>query len=296
MFQHIPGFPDPAKVDPKRASAIRAQLDALSAFQARVRAARATRDAGERRKLALALRDEYPASAPVSQAVALELVMLLRDCAGWQEMMAYVDALPASMRDLDVVQEQRCLAQSKSGNHTLAIGALEELIERRGESSERRGLIGGRYKKLADVAKAEGDPLGYEDFLDRAIAEYEKGMKLDLNDFFPSSNLPFLYRARGQEGDEGKASVAAQLARLACERDARNPWAKPTLLTLAYFDEDVARAKDYAKAVRSEGPAAWQLASTIDTLERSVAQARDPQSQQALAAILEQLKALLPRP
>jgi tetratricopeptide (TPR) repeat protein len=210
MFQHLPGFPDERKIDPNRASSIRKQLDALSAFQAKVREASLARDPAKRRELALALRDAYPAHAPKSQAVALELVALLRDCVGWDEMSHYVDALPDSIRDLDFVQEQRCLAQSKAGDHMLAIGALEELIRRRGDSSERQGLIGGRYKKLANIAKQSGDHHAYRDYLDRAIEHYERGMRLDLNDFYPSSNLPRLYKERGEEGDEHSAAVTAQ--------------------------------------------------------------------------------------
>jgi tetratricopeptide (TPR) repeat protein len=293
MYQSIPGFPDQAKIDPNRASVIRKQLDALSAFQAKVRAVRIQRDRGQRKAQALELREAYPATAPLSQAVALELLTLLRDCAGWQEMLDYIEPLPESIRSLNFVQEQRCLAESKSGNHELAIGALEELIARGGESSERRGLMGGRYKKLADAAKKANDQFGYEDNLERAIEEYEKGMKLDLNDFYPSSNLPFLYRDRGADGDEQKASIVAQLAMLACERDAKNPWAKPTLLTLAFFDEDIKRARQCASDVRREGPAVWQLETTLDTLARSVGQARDPKKQAELGEILSALQQLV---
>lgn len=293
MYQHIPGFPDPQKVDPNRAQSIRNQLDAIVAFQTRVREARLVSDKVKKRTLALALRDENPPTRPISQAVALELVALLRDCVGWGETIEYVDALPQAIRDLDVVQEQRSLAQSKSGNHEVAIAALEQLIERRGDSSERRGLIGGRHKKLADAAKAAGDLARASDHLDLAIEHYERGMRLDLNDFYPSSNLPFLYRERGAEGDDEQAAIAAQVARLACERDAQNEWSKPTLLTLAFFDQDVPRAKAYAKEVRRSGPQAWKLDTTINTLERSVSQTDDPARKQALAAILADLKTLL---
>ncbi len=295
VYQHIPGFPDPEKVDPSRASAIREQLSALAEFQARVRTAEMSRDSQQSRKLALELRDDFPPSAPMPQAVAVQILTVLRDCVGWEEMLRYADALPASIRELDLVQEQRCLAQSKSGNHELAIAALEELIERRRDSSERRGLIGGRYKKLADAAKKNGKQIDYEDYLDQAIQSYDKGMRLDLNDFYPSSNLPFLYRERGLEGDEDRASVAAQVAMLACERDAENPWAKTTLLTLAFFDEDVDRARRCAREVRRQGAATWKLDTTLDTLERSVAHAREPERKEALTAILAELRSLLPK-
>jgi hypothetical protein len=293
MYAHIPGFPDPARVDPQRAQTIRTQLDAIAAFQSRVREARLVSDKAKKKALAVALRDEHPASRPMSQAVALEVVSLLKDCVGWDEMIDYIDALPPSIHALDVVQEQRSLGQSKSGNHERAIAALEDLIRRRGDSSERRGLLGGRYKKLSDAARAAGDDARARDYLDQAIEQYDRGMRLDLNDFYPSSNLPFLYRQRGAEGDDRRATLSAQVSMLACERAAQNEWSKPTLLTLAFFDRDVERAKALAREVRRAGPQAWKLDTTIDTLERSVGQTTDRETRQALEAILMDLRSLL---
>jgi tetratricopeptide (TPR) repeat protein len=290
VFEHIPGFPDPQRVDPARASSIRTQLEAISAFQARITQARVTIDPARRNELASALRTEYGGSRPMSQAVALEMVTMVRDCLGWTDMAAYIDSLPQGLRDLNVLQEQRCLAQSKSGDHEIAIGGLEALIDLKGDSSERQGLIGGRYKQLAEAARGKGDMRGYETLLDQAIDHYERGMKLDLNDFYATSNLPFLYRQRGSPGDDHQARVSSQLARLACERDAQNQWAKRTLLTLAFFDEDVERARQCAREVRQQRAPAWQLETTISTLERSVEQTKDPEKQTALAAVLADLK------
>jgi len=297
MYQSIPGFPDPAKVDPSRASAIRKQLDALSAFQARVRAVRLTRDKAARADAAKALRDDYPATGRITQGVALEVAMLLRDCTDWQDCIAYIDALPDSMRNLDQLQEQRSLALSKTGNHLAAIAALEELIARRGDSSERQGLIGGRYKKLANEAKEAGDAAAYCDHLDRAIDHYAQGMQLDLNDYYPSSNLPRLYRARGEDGDAELANVAAQIAYLACararERNPQDEWINPTLLGAAFDAGDVAVAKDYVKRVRKDGTAIWKLGTTFSDIDLSVSQVEDPSKREALGALRDELKKLL---
>ncbi len=296
MYQHIPGFPDENKIDPHRASVIRSQLDALSAFQAKVRAVRLTRDKSERAAAAIALRDSYPASGTIPRSVALEVTMLLRDCADWQDCIAYIDALPAFIREQGYLQEQRCLALSKTGNHLEAIGALEELVRRSGDSSERQGLLGGRYKKLANEAQAKADTSDYEYYIDQAIAHYEQGMQLDLNDYFPSCNLPRLYKERNEEDDPQRAAVAAKVAMLACERarahNSQDEWLNPTLLGLAFDAGDVAAAKRCVKLVRREGPAAWQLQSTLSDLERSVNQLQDAAIQPAMAAMLEELKAL----
>lgn len=299
MYQHIPGFPDPTQIDPNRASVIRAQLDKLSAFQAQVRAVRLTRDPLQCKQAATALRDHYPANDTIPQSVALEMAMLLRDCAGWQDCIAYIDALPESMRRLGQLQEQRCLALSKTGNHLEAIGALKELIERSGDSSERQGLIAGRYKELANQAGEANDTAAYEDYIDLAISHYEQGMQLDLNDYYPSCNLPRLYRERGEEGDSERAAVAEQLAMMACERarahNTMDEWLNPTLLGLAFDAGDTAKARRCVKLVRREGHAVWKLDSTLSDLERAIAQQADTSTQQALALMLDELKALLSR-
>ena len=300
MYQTIPGFPDPLRIDPNRASVIRAQLDALSAFQARVRSARLTRDRLDAAGQARALRTDYPATGAVPHSVALEVALLLRDLVGWQDCIDYIDALPASIRDDDALQEQRCLALSKTGNHLQAIGALQELVQRRGDTAERQGLMGGRYKKLAAEASKRGDSSAASDDLDQAIAHYEAGMQLDLNDYYCSCNLPRLYKSRDDDGDAARAATVSQLVLMACERararNAQDEWLNPTLLGMAFDAADVAAAKRCVKAVRRDGPAAWKLESTLADLQHSVAQVADPATQQALTAMVVELQGLLAPP
>ncbi len=296
IYQVIPGFPDPAKIDPNHANAIKEQLTRLSVFQTRVREARLTPDRDQGRRLTLALQEEFPATAPMARSVALEMVMLLRDCAGWQEAIDYIDALPTDIRELELIKEQRCLARAKTGDNLAAIAAIEELIQRSGDSSERQGLIGGRYKKLATQALKENSPQ-HRRYLDLAIVHYERGMRLDLNDYYPTCNLPRLYRERNQEGDIDKAALAAQIALFACERakerNQQDEWLKPTLLGMAFDAGNISTAKHWAKEVDREGPAVWKLDTTIADLERSVRQATDPATQRELTAVLAELRTLL---
>jgi hypothetical protein len=119
-------------------------------------------------------------------------------------------------------------------------------------------------------------------------------MRLDLNDYFPSSNLPRLYRARNKRGDDQRAVAAASVARLACERSlARNPadeWARPTLLGMAFDAGDVVTAEDLRDQVARDGPAVWKLATTIETLELSLGQTRDETLKAGLRDVLESLR------
>jgi len=291
LYQVLPGFP--SNVDPSRAASMRAALMDLSNFQSKIRAVRrATRD--QQRMLALRLRDEHPAGPMVQPMVAFEIMHLLRDCVGWLEMLDYLDACPATIRDLPAVREQRCLAVSKSGNHLEAIGALEELIALQGDSSERQGLLGGRYKKLLASATSETDKARY---LNRAIQHYEQGMKLDLNDYYPTSNLPRLYRLRRQEGDEERAQATATVTRLACERaEAKgiaDEWLRPTRLGAAFGAGDLSAATGLVIEIeRSDELASWKLDTTLVDLERDIEQIAEPDRRAAFRALLNRLNTL----
>ena len=295
MYEALPGFPQ--QVRPDRATSIRDHLRQLSAFQAQLREVRLTIDEEARRRRALELVAGL-ATAPLSPSMAVEVAFLLRDCAGWSETLEYIELLPEEHRQMDLLQELRCLALSKEkkGDHLKAIAGLEALIELRGDTSERQGLLGGRYKKLA-AENREKAPGLYRRYLDRAIEHYERGMRLDLNDYYPICNLPRLYRERNDRGDAEKARFAWQLARVACERARErypgDEWVRPTLLGLAFDEGDVAAASACAKEVEREGAAKWKLETTLKDLERSVQQQTDPQVRHDLADLLARLKSTL---
>lgn len=291
MFQTLDGYPVAVKAE--RASAMRSYLDELSLFQTAARAVRLAPKA-EQRTQALALQQKYASQPPIVPAVALEVMYVLRDYADWQDTLAYIAGLPESLSKLPVVREQRYLAQSKTGDHRTAIAALEELVATTGPSSERMGLIGGRYKKLAAEEK---EPREKQRLLSKAIASYERGMQLDLNDYYPSSNLPRLYRQRGSRGDDDRARTAAAVAMIGCARAKQmnpdDPWVRPTLLGMAFDAGDVAQAEALAAEITQDGAVLWKLATTIKDLEVSVGQQTYPQVKQGLETVLGNLKALL---
>ena len=295
VFQTLAGYP--GEVAPGRETVIRAFLDELGAFQVRVGAVR-TAPKAKRRDGTIELRDAFPPADIKLPNVALELFGLLRDYVGWSEALSFVDALGPEIRSLPILGEQRCLVQSMSGAHAAAIAALEELIERFGDSSERQGLLGGRYKRLYREASDASDRARY---LAKAIEHYERGTHLDLNDFYPSCNLPGLYRARGRRGDEERARAAATVARMACERalarSAKDEWIRPTLLGLAFHEGDLDAVDELCERVAEDGPVDWKLESTVADLGIVVTQTRDETKRAGLTAALARLQLLLvPRP
>jgi hypothetical protein len=290
VFEFLPGYPN---IDPLRASTFRQTLAELSGFQAEVLAARSL-PRPESSTKALELRDRFYGGGPIQVVVGLELLYLIRDCTDWKTTLQFIDSLPGELQEQPLVREQRALAQSNSGDHNAAIGALRALIILAGDTSERRGLLGGRYKRLY---VAEQNPVRKANYLNQAIAEYEAGMQLDLNDYYPSSNLARLYRTRNDEDDEQNARISAAVTAVACERarakGGKDPWLRPTLLAAAFDAGDVARAKQLAKDVRREGAAAWQLEAMLNDC-KTAAQLHPEPARTQLLDLVAQLEALLP--
>ena len=286
FYQVFPKYPD---YEPARATSFRKSLEQLSQFQAEIIAARSA-SGDERRTRALDLRTRYYTGGPIQKVVAVELLYTLRDCTDWKTMLEFIDLLPVDLRESPLVKEQRALALSKSGDHTTAIGALRELIATLGDTSERRGLLGGRYKARWRAGKNPAD-------LNQAIAEYETGMKLDLNDYYPSSNLTRLYRARQRKGDEDKARIAAAVTLTACERarlrKASDEWLNPTLLGAAFDAGNADKAQELADQIAVEGAAAWKLETTLADC-RSAAETHPEPNRSQLREIVAQLEELAP--
>ncbi len=284
VFQALPGFPD--HIEKEQLESFREVAGKLSEFQAKVGVAR-----GLPPELAAAMAteliDEYKSYAMAAPSMALDLVHLLRDGLNMDQGLQFIGDLPKRVRSLPAIREQRALMLGKSGQATQAIIELESLIRTEGDTSERSGLLGGRYKGLYNQAIEEEEKSG---FLNKAIACYERATMLDLNDYYPASNLPRLYRARKLAGDEKKAASAANLAQMASERaHKRNPadvWATLTLLGAAFDAGDVPSLQKMLAEMGESVPSHFHLKSTLPDLRRSLLLNDDPQTSAALATAL----------
>ena len=252
---------------------------------------------GERPAAAREIVKEHCSQPVVRDAVWLRLSWLLRETAlkpeDWQYLLDYIDRLPAPLADRADVLERRAFALAKKGEFAAAAGLLEQLIDSHGGASERYGLLGGRYKDLMRVAHLSSDRQRY---LNKSIESYDKGMRLDLNDYYPASNLPRLYRRRGGRGDLLRADEAAVIATEGCRRaidlGLDDEWTRATLLGMAFYRGDVAAAKRLKKQVEVDGPNAWKLESTLNDLGFDIEQHQDPRVREELTGIVKQLQVL----
>lgn len=294
MHEAIPGYP--TEVNESTAAGMKDQMALLAAFQAEVRAVRAAPKA-ERMDRAQKLVDVY-GTATVTGAIAIALMLMLRDCADkaddWNLVLKFIDGLPDDLRTIPEVVEQRALALSYAGRHIDAIAALEALVATSGPTQERMGLLGGRYKRLYGAATTPADK---QRALAKSIDCYERGMQLDLNEYYCSSNLPSLYRIRNRPSDEKQAQSVLQFVIAACERakqrGALDPWLRATLLVAAFDSGDPDKAEELADEVESGDTAEWQLSSIIGSLTLSMQHVTDADAKGRMSAVIDRLKVLL---
>jgi hypothetical protein len=269
VFEAVPGYPE--DVDPRRVAAFQDLVDALSAFQRDVTAIKRSVRAEDRRRRTERLLEEYGGSrTPVREAVVVQLIRLARDHLGPEVTLRYIRGLPEFLRRHPPVIEQEQIALAKTGNLVDAAAGLEELIRDVGRSSDRCGILGGRYKQLM---KQADDDLERAEYLQRAIVAYEQGMYEDLNDYYPSSNLPRLYRLRDDPGDEQRAMEVAVVVEYACQRaladDPEDEWALLTQLGSAFDQGDGAQATQLVARIQRSRPARFHLDTTSQDLALS---------------------------
>ena len=290
FYEALPGYP--GAVDEKTRAGIRDQVETLAFFQAEMRALREV-PPGARLELAReAIKKHGTIWLPsVRLGLLRTLVSAVNKKNEWEEVLAYIATLDKDVLAEPAVREIEALALGKIGKPQEAITKLLALISTDGDSSERQGLLGGRYKEQMRAA----EPNRKAFFRNKAIEHYERGMMLDLNDYFPSSNLPRLYRARGQTGDESHAQMALQVTMAACQRAMRrgttDEWVGPTLLGAAFDVPDAAKAEELADQIENEGAGGWNLDTTLASIAESVDYVADNDTKARLKAVLERLQA-----
>jgi hypothetical protein len=251
------------------------------------------------------LLEQYRASSAQLPEVAFELLKVVRDNLAWTDVRDFVQALPPALQSQAFPREQLMLALSKLGDHAGAIAQLEALIASEGDTPERRGLIGGRYKALwrglREARRTAGGAtpsLLEASHLDNAIENYRIGMLLDLNAYFCVSNLPGLLRRRRMDGDALEADfldkVTLLTAQRKIDRKEDDGWAKATLLGAAFRLGNIAEIGRLTKEVVREGPAVWQLQSTLSDIDDALELTLDQQVKAQLQMRRDELQTLLP--
>ena len=285
-------------VDESAELAFKDEARRLGAFQAELSEVRLMSPGHERVERTGQLMHKHAEAAGILPGIALELLFLVRDTKNWAAVREFVQSLPESTRDAEPIQEQYLLACSELGEHERAIAGIEAMIRRFGATPERCGIVGGRYKRLfRDEHKRREDAGGEEagprerQHLAKAIESYERGMLLDLNEYYCSCNLPALLRARGKRGDEERATAIDVQVIAACRRAKRtgssDVWLDNTLFGTAFRGGEMSVLEDIADEI--EGGVPWQLGVTLDDADDWIRQAPGDK-QDALRGVLDRLR------
>jgi hypothetical protein len=291
MHDAIKGYPD--NVDDEAVSSMKDTMLELAAFQGEIRAVRVLPRA-DRFESAKQLVDRY-LRPPVTAPIAIALLRLMKDSVDsevdWRWLLDFLSKVPLEVAELEEVRELNAFALANGGKPIDAIAKLEALIQAFGPTPERLGLLGGRYKRSSEKAAA---PLERLRFLNMSIDAYERGMALDLNQYYCASNLPRLYRARKRKGDDERARMVSSVVFAACERaiklDSADEWLRPTLLAAAFDAGDCDKAEEFAADVAANGAVHWKVEAILADLESSVGLIEDKVCRVRLAAIVEGLK------
>lgn len=229
MHEAIKGYPD--NVDEAAASTMKDVMTETAAFQGDSRAVRALP-----RAVRMARAKELVAKywrPPVTPPTALALLRLMKDSAenadDFNRIIDFINKLPVDIAVLEEVRELDAFLLANAGKPIDAIAKLEALIAQSGPTPERFGLVGGCYKRLYARAAPPEQML----YLARSIDAYERGMELDLNQYYCSSNLPRLYKARKRKGDDERALFVSKMVIAACDRARKlgvgDEWLRATL-------------------------------------------------------------------
>lgn len=284
------------------------QVRLLNEFQSELGAIRLELDRSRRRELVKRCVDELRDSPTLAlPQAATELLIHVRDLAeDMSAVVEFIDSLDTSISELPFMQEQRLLAMGKvksGASANAAAAALISLIDTHGGTPERWGLLGGRYKTLwrqareSRISSGKTFPTPTEmEMLGKAIDAYEKGMQLDLNEFYCSSNLALLLTARGDKEDLRNAPLIDRLVVAACERamalDDTDVWIRPTLLGAAFRSGDQDEAQMWLRKVAEQGVVFWKIDTTLQDLKDYLGMLPEGDSKQAMAHIVAQLEEL----
>jgi tetratricopeptide (TPR) repeat protein len=270
-----------------------------------------------------AIEDEILGDAGAVRQLHTALLSVLlgyRARSAWSEMVRMFGVLPNELRATPVVIEQTALAlnrvaeslekqpnldatqadalRARAKEHrSLALRRLEHL-PKVFYTSETYGISGRIYKGRADAERAAGELLAAAGSLDRAIREYEAGLKADPRDYYPGINAITLRVLRGGPDDEKQIAGLVPVVRFAVERlppsnDVKESyWRTATVFELACADRDWSAADAaLARLLAIDTPEKFAWSTTAENLQlQSRARQSERDTREKLDGYVAELK------
>ena len=223
-----------------------------------------------------------------------DLVLVARDSLEWGEILALIERLPESVAETPFIMEQKALALRKQGRLSESIALLDTVIKHHGETPERLGARGGSYRELA---RDELNKQRKRRHQAKAIESYQRGMTLDLNQYYCSYKSIVALMERGRAADKARAEQCAQLVREAAVRSEKlgsvDEWLDSTLAVLAFFEKDLSEAQERVDRILDQGWTNWKLVALSQDLECALGW-MDESDREPFMQVFDELHSSLP--
>ena len=269
IFQMVDGMPVP-KVDRTKTDLFREQVRYSAEVKHKLAAAREEGLDAVRR-----IERELTPIEDAEAGVVVDLFLSFRAVKGWADMVVLVEKMAPPLAATALVQEQLALALNRTGRGEEAERVLQDLIDRRGPSSETYGILGRVYKDRWAEAKSGGENILARGLLGKAIDAYLKGFEADWRDTYPGVNALTLMEVKNPPDprSEKLLPVVAYGVTRRLARGEADYWDHATRLELAVLGKDQEAAasalSDALAAVRET----WEPETTAYNL-RLIREAR----------------------
>lgn len=264
VFQLVDGL-RPAEVDRLKTDVFRDRVAYSNAVKDRLAEARTETDP---RAAVRAVHDDLGPLEDVETGIQVDLLLSYRSCSAWVDMIALVEAMPASVARSVLVREQYALALNRDGRGDRAERVLEDVIADRGPSSETLGILGRVHKDRWQAARDAGDDIRAKGLLTKAINAYLRGFEADWRDAYPGINavtLMHLAVPPDERRHELLPVVAYSVRRRIHDGDA-DYWDHATLLELAVLDQDEDAALDALADAVAANREPWEADTTLNNI------------------------------
>ncbi len=268
IYQMVEGFPDIQRL---KTDVFRDRVDYSQSMKKQLSLARKSgRDAVAAIETALGKIED------AESAVVIDLFLSYRSVKAWNAMIALVPNMSPPLQATVLVQEQLGLALNRAGRGDEAEQVLNELIQKRGPSSETYGILGRVYKDRWETAVKSGNTILGEGLLVKAIATYTKGFESDWRDAYPGVNAVTLMEIK--DPPDTRRSELLPVVTYAVKRRiaAGSPdyWDYATLLELAVLAKNREEASSALANALANVRESWEPETTARNL-RLIREARE---------------------
>lgn len=212
----------------------------------------------------------------------IDLFLSYRAVKAWSNMIALVEKMSKPLAATVMVQEQLALALNRAERGEEAEKVLNDLLDKRGASSETLGILGRVYKDRWEKAVSDGKKLVAGALLDKALDAYLRGFEADWRDAYPGINAVTLMEIK--EPPDPRCEKVLPVVRYAVEQRVAKTqpdyWDYATLLELAILGKNEPQAMDYAGKAIAAVREVWEPETTIRNL-RLIRQARERRGEES---------------